>query len=472
MHSIIITGYWKDAVNEPWTKEAAIGEYKEDDDDDDIFYWFDNIESVVGTHDDFVVTEMIQEEKATHFFRVIVYWNQYSSDQGRYSDTSTTINVIGKVFKEIPSNQEMIQLANDTEWIDGLASRSFITPRCPPYQRNQIQMVSCTPVFKKESYGELVQAYLGVAKVAIQDSVAPKYGPSDIFSVEQLSEACNYQEFDIYDIGVDEKDNNVIIIDGHNFDDMWKLHGYDSEESLKKMDYEICGFNDDSFRCSKCDVIMSNIDGMAYNVRYKEDGPIGISCGCYDDYCVENVEEFLNNSSDPMPPGALEKLKEKGLATHHSDLCNGWSCGDDCPEKLIESLFDLARIGGFDLVEDATDEGEGIIFSLDWCGQFDTGFSMWIYRDRKKTALELLHLAKDGLVSRYIMDEEDNLVLINSEHAPNYFDSCFEEEEYRMWKIVIEHPDETVELVEGSDEVGSEYNAVRDLLIYMDEWEY
>ena len=460
---VTVTGFWKEDPEDLWNKKSAVGEW-DGEADGDIFYWFDNFESIIGDHGDFIVTKV----DAPYFYRAVVFWSNYESDRGKFSDCSTVLNVVGDVLRRVPTNAELLDMARADEWIEDHASRTFAVNKTT--SRNSIEIVKYSPIFKKETQWQRVDCYIGLFKVPGQNSVIPVNGGDSLFTREMLNEALMYQDMDISDMGEDLSGDEVIIQEGWGFDPLWKLHGYDPEKSLEALGIEMYGFSDDSFICDGCYKVMSTTDGIATNVRWLEDGRLGIECGCYTDHCIEHVEDFLNNTEVPMTSDALLKLKEKGLVSHYSDMCNGWSCGSDDPGEALENLSLAADEGALDFV-DCDDYSEGVIFSLDWVGQFDTGFSMWVYRDRPTSKDSMILELETHLKEKHGMNEEHTIGLINSKENSPFFEDY--EGDYVVFRIAqIDGSDYIVEGSESAEYSGSAYNALRAALMEIDEWRF
>ena len=58
---IIIQAYWEDEPENLFFAKCKIGAWDGVSNDDDIFYWFDGVQAVVGSHGDFVVVSFSEE---------------------------------------------------------------------------------------------------------------------------------------------------------------------------------------------------------------------------------------------------------------------------------------------------------------------------------------------------------------------------------------------------------------------------
>lgn len=413
-----------------------------------------------------------------NFYRIIFYWNSFSTDEGRFSDSSTKFDVIGKVYNEIPSDEEMVRVAIDEDFIEKNQKCEFVDVE----NRSEygLMVVRNAKLFIKSFHGKDKQVFLGIIQVPRQKSIKPLDGPEVKVTPEILSEAANYQDFGISDIGCDIDGNPVLVMEGWEFYPLWKLYGYNEESIEEDTGVEILGFNDENFRCDGCGAIMSTtMNTFSSNQKFIEENleMIGVQCGCFKDYCVENVGEFINNTERAIDKSALKQLVNDGKAVHYSDLCYGWTCGMDNPADAINELYELAGRGGLDLAEeDEEDSSEGVLFQVDCVTPFNTGFSMWVYRNRQNTEEDMLKYLQEAYEDTTWLSEGDTLAVVNSSNPDtkelfmeNYPDTPIDNTMYAL-VILLKDGGINTDFV-LSEPKGSAYNALRSEMIDMDIWE-
>lgn len=410
-----------------------------------------------------------------NFYRVIYYWNNFNSDGSEFSDCSTHIHVMGPVFQEIPDDDTIYQLAARED----LLPDGKILQYRDGNPRSSLGIMRYAEVSTERHYNEDKVTFVGVIRVPSQGGIDPINGP-ELLPWKVLDKAIGYGGMGIADFGVDENYNNVLVMDGHEFEPLWKLHGYDIEDIEERLEFEIVGFYDENFRCDNCGVIISTtINTFVSNQKFvNECEQIGVSCGCYRDYCYENINEFLDNTEKAMDSDAIAKLLKEGKVVHHSDLCYGWSCSSSEPSAVLNSFYEFAAVGGVDIADeedlDYDHRKEGVIFQVDSVGMFNTTYSLWIYRDRQNTEAELTKGLQECYEETTWLKDGGKVTVVNSDDARALFEEMYPDctYEYTMYAIVILRDDGGINKdFAMSEPAGSAYNALRNDMIEMDIWE-
>ena len=407
------------------------------------------------------------------FYRVIFYWNSFNDDGGRFSDCSTNFHVMGPVFKELPTDEQMHNLMLEEDLLpDGVVLEFSDSEKS-----YGLSIKRFAEVGREFHYREEKVTFVGAINVPEQYGVIPVEGPDEL-TKEIFMEAVGQGDMGIANYGYDVDENEVMIMSGHEFEPLWKLHGYETDDMEENLDFEILGFDDENFQCDGCCALMSiSANTFAPNRRIVDDcEQLGVSCGCFKDYCLENIYEYIDNVSASIDPDAISVLVANGKAIHHSDLCYGWTCTREEPSEVLREFYEFARLGGADIVDDEEDGTEGVLFQVDSYGMFDTSYSLWVYRDRQNTEEEMTKALQECYEETTWLKDGGTVTVVNSgdpamkdafvEMYPDYT------YEYTMYAVVILTDEGKLNMnFAMSEPAGSAYNALRTELIEMDVWE-
>ena len=312
------------------------------------------------------------------FYRVAYYWNSFKKDEHEITNCGTRIHIMGPVYRDVPSEEEIIKLLTKDDLMDDSVELKFTKEKDDEFRT---KLIKYSKVRTEEFLCEDRVFYVGV--ISVLKEIEPVDGPEEITN-EVLSIAVKNQSMDISDFGEDEDGIDILVIASTAFENTWKFHGYDVENIEEDCNVRT-RYSDEIFRCDECGKILdTEINTYQNNQKFVDDYRyIGVSCGCYEQYCLDNIEEFIDNPERAIDADAVKKLVEKGLLTHYESLCNGWSCCSSEPEEKLEEFYKYAKENGIEIERGNSDNLQGIVFSVDSVGMFDVEYSMYIYKSKK-----------------------------------------------------------------------------------------
>lgn len=313
------------------------------------------------------------------FYRVAYYWNSFKKDEHEITNCGTHIHIMGSVYEKIPSKEEIINLLKKDDLIDDSVELRFTKENDNKFRT---QLVEYSKVKTEKFLGEDRVFYVGV--ISVLKEIEPVTGPEEITD-EVLGIAVKNQSMDISDFGKDENGIDILVIASTSFENTWKFHGYDVENIEEDCNLRV-RYEDEVFRCEGCDKILDiSVNTYQNNQKFGDDYKcIGVSCGCYAEYCLDNIEEFIDNPEAAMDSEAVRSLVEKGLLTHYESLCSGWSCCSSDPGEKLEEFYKYAKENGIEIERGNPNNIQGIVFSVDNVGMFDVEYSMYIYKEKRK----------------------------------------------------------------------------------------
>lgn len=314
--------------------------------------------------------------------RLFKFYQQYESDERRFSTCSTEYAVLPHIVEDAAGSDKLMafakQLGLETVGEPVEAEKPnygfrplLITHSVLLAESEEVKVGFFGPVEKRP-------VYLGFITVPDELYTEGLEASSDIgikISEEQAHEIVNNQEAGVFDYGNTVDGEVVMVKEGWEYWHILPLLGYDLKSFEDALGITQHGFSDDTFRCAVCGLFDSNDNGYQYNYRMTDEGPVGIRCGCYDEYSKSHLDEYIGNPDKPIQLETAEKLEKEGVLEHIERFIGGmtdgrggsWG-GDPCregdPATLLHKFIESDPEGDY-------------LFSLDECGQFQTYFSLW-----------------------------------------------------------------------------------------------
>ena len=304
-------------------------------------------------------------------YRLIKYWNRYSSGGASFSDCSTEYELL-PVTSSGSSIQSLIQHAE----------RLGLTPTADKVEINRfnpIQRALRLTDIKTVGYdNSQVPVYLGWIRIP-EGSLEVRESLENNVTQDEAYEIISCQEYGMSDYG-ETVDNEVVLVK-LGWDSYHKLGfaGYSRESFIKALGVTTEGFEDDTFRCSECGVFDDSSDCYTYNHRVVNDCELlGVNCGCFDEYCKSEsgLDEYCNNSDKAIESNAIEAHVESGKLEFVERFVGGMTD----PGRIHLYAGEHVRVGQPEsiLAElNKLNPDAQYIFGHDESGQFQTYFSVY-----------------------------------------------------------------------------------------------
>lgn len=309
-------------------------------------------------------------------YRLIKYWNKYSSNKANFSNCSTEY----KILDTLTDNTSVNNLLKLSEKY-GLETKKRYKAdfknqhrynKGPIGQAIKLREVKTVEKWNKK---EVYQVYLGLIEVDTDGPLKPVENCKGVITDQQAYDIFNHQSYGVFD-RVDIKGEGMIVIEGRNYFHDINLLGYSLEQFHEVNDVSEYVFCDEVFMCGDCNEWDYSDNGYTYNYRVIDCEKLGTSCGCFDSYCKENfADEYGDDSEKAIELDTATELEKEGKLEHlerfiggMTDGRGGYYNGDSCDEGEPDQVLK-------DYKEKYPDDT--FIFSHDESGQFQSYFSIW-----------------------------------------------------------------------------------------------
>ena len=299
--------------------------------------------------------------------RLIIYSIMYESDGLHISDTNTDYELLPQIVSDNFEGKDLIQLANSHN-IDIIGDVIKVEKKY--YHQslcvNYAIRIDCN----------VDNRYLGL--INIPELSIPILATIDNeMTEEQATEIAHNQQAGIHDIGEDVDGNQILIKESWSYYHIIPLNGY----SLTKF-LEVLGisddehFYDDTSQCSNCNKWDDNDNCYeSYHRIVNNCEQLGVRCGCWKEYCKDNLDNFINESFECIELDVAHELLKEGKLEHiaryiggMTDGRGGYFAGESCeegdPKEVLDKLLETNPDGQY-------------VFTHDESGQFQVYFSVW-----------------------------------------------------------------------------------------------
>ena len=308
--------------------------------------------------------------------RAIKYWNIFKSNAADFSSCGTEYEVLPGLYPDDAGIVELRTLAKSL----GLKTRGVATLKSPEARLKLSHSVKLVGKHERTYFNktETFDLYLGFIELPDVSELPAKSTLNNSTPKGLLYELINGG--DGYRLGIEEYGESV---DGETWlvKTSWRQHhimpllGYSLEKFYKAEGIDDVYFEDSVSRCSECGLYNHNDDGYTYNFRATDDGYIGIECGCFEEYALNNYSEYVNEPKKCIELSIAETLKDQGKIEFIERFIGGMVDGrggcfrgertrEGEPSDVLTSLLEETPNGEF-------------IFTHDESGQFQTYFSVW-----------------------------------------------------------------------------------------------
>lgn len=297
----------------------------------------------------------------------VVKFYQTIGDETTFSNCSTNYEILPVLLEDTTNNKDLIDIAN----VYSLERIGYVRQNKNDVITHFVKLDE-TVVIGTSWKPEVKQVYLGLYDISRFEKGTLKPEPSidNKITSEQIYDIINNQEYGVNDVGATVDNETVLVKSGWNYYHEIRLLGYSLESFEKQAGITEEGFDDDTYRCSKCGLYNSH----SY-FRFVDCECIGVECGCYDEYCKDNIDEFINNPKKCMELDVAEELEEEGKIKHVERFISGMTDGrggyfagqstrEGRPKSVIKELLQSNKKGKY-------------LFTHDESGQFQMYFSVW-----------------------------------------------------------------------------------------------
>jgi hypothetical protein len=314
--------------------------------------------------------------------RVIKFWGNYN-DIVQFSNCSTEYEVLPIVFEDTATERELMEvcLSNNIQF------KGIAVIERPNLGYHDIKLKAAIELTetKLQNTGvyisgkmEARKVYLGLVTIPKCKALPIHEGVDKLVTEDQAYNIINNQECSVaYTADVDGE--HLLVMEDWDYFHSIKFLGY-SLESFENSagTNNNRTFSDEVTSCNDCGEYMWESNGHNYNYRIVDDCTLlGIKCGCYEAHALNNIEEYVDDSSKAVELKVAEKLSEQGKLKF--------------VERYISGMVDPGRGGyyaGYGSVSNGQPEEilaalklkypkHRYVFSHDESGQFQTYFSVW-----------------------------------------------------------------------------------------------
>lgn len=318
--------------------------------------------------------------------RVIKFHSRYQNDAGKFSDCSTRYEVLPILVedsagpKELKAIAKQLGLYNRKKVATGKSDSNnwnktnFLTHSLPlgQYERGG-------GMYSKEKY-EWQLGFITLKEGGTLEAISKVNQKMTLEQAESIRDEREYGVADTTHI----KDEKYLVMESWKYYHQIKLLGYSLEHFEKLLEIDDRTFEDEVDSCSECGESDWRDNGYTYNFRYIEsEGSLGLNCGCFDEFCKNNVEHYVNNHKECMELEIAKELEDEGTLEFVERFIGGWTDGrggsfggertrEGTPEGILKDLLKKNPKAKF-------------VFTHDESGQFQTYFSIWKVVDKKVT---------------------------------------------------------------------------------------
>lgn len=324
--------------------------------------------------------------------RAIKYYSQYASDGANFSTCSTKYEILPGLYPDSAGYDELCAIAEKNGMVE--QGSAEISDRATIKITHSILLLETKKIITNSFRDEYEDraVYLGFVvlinsnlfpPLVTLNNEPPKRSRGDLLN-DLISEGMGYR------LGIDavgyhgQDEKHIIVMSGWHYYHVLPLLGYSLEKLKQECKIEDEFFYDSVSQCSDCGDYDDSEGTYTGNFRYVESyGEFGINCGCFAAFCLNNVESFANDPKNPLELEQAETLQKKrrlkhierfigGMVDGRGGYYAGKSCREGVPEKILAQLL-------------KDNPKKQYVFTHDESGQFQTYFSVWELKPKRKT---------------------------------------------------------------------------------------
>lgn len=304
--------------------------------------------------------------------RLIKYYNVFKSDDMNFSDCGTKYEVLPVLVSDDKATSKELRKYAKLMGINIKGRvKSFDTERSLniTHSVNVDEVKMRGPDWNQEK----CQVYLGFINIKQVDYI-PLVKSNGILTDELMYEVLNNQDLSIRDLATFQDGSKNLILESWDAYHHLDLMGYNLKEYLNDNNIDTI-FEESCFQCGDCGVYDYSDDGYTYNYRMTDNDILGINCGCYTEYGLENYKENANDADISIELDVAIKLKKQkklkhvaryigGMVDGRGGYFDGEYCSEGTPQQVLNELLKKYPKRSY-------------VFSHDESGQFQTYFSVW-----------------------------------------------------------------------------------------------
>lgn len=275
--------------------------------------------------------------------RVIKFWNQYSSDAGKFSDCSTRYEILPILVPDSAGPKELLAIARQLG-ISTQGRKVLTMPDPTGYRRGETRTTHALKtgeVMTRTRFNDKTETfnwYIGFVTLNEKHGILkPSEKIGKKVTRDQANQIIDGRAYGLSDVG--DFSMRASVIDDRIVMEHWgyyhemNLLGYDRDQfekmvtrSRKNQDGER-EFEDSVFSCSDCGTWDSNDNGYTYNYRITDGEQLGLNCGCYDEHCKENFAKNANNHKKSIEADTANELENDGKIERLETFVGGMTDG-------------------------------------------------------------------------------------------------------------------------------------------------
>lgn len=309
--------------------------------------------------------------------RLIKFWNVFQSDKATFSDSSSNYEVLAELVDDSAGIPELKALAKKHGI--KLGRKTFTEETSSRGCLRVTHAINTTEIHKRPYFGRTEEhpVYLAFITFKHDGVLKPLVTIENKVTKQQANDIVNNQAYGVSDVGETVDGKVVLVRESWHYGHSIRFAGYSLGSFENQLGVEEMGFDDDTYRCSGCNLYDSADSGYTMNHRVVECELLGVNCGCFQEYSEsdEAIENYTNNSAEAMGGDSAEKLADAGKLKHLERFIGGMTDGrggfyggkstrEGNPKSVLaeyQAKFPKAKF----------------VFSHDESGQFQTYFSIY-----------------------------------------------------------------------------------------------
>lgn len=317
--------------------------------------------------------------------RLIKYWSPYNDI--KFSDCSTKYELLPIIVEDSEGSEKLLELAAELKLDTRTKEVSKFETRS--YRGLEISHSVELAEIKLDSgfSGKVKEMVMRLGFITIPKSNALKSSKklNKKVTLEQANEIINNQELGVSDVA--EIDGNpIVVMSGWDYCHGILVLGYSLisfEKHYGVNDKEVTrAFEDSVSCCGECgewDHNDNGYNGYNNNFRVLDCELYGVSCGCYAEACVENIDSFVDDAKQCIESDTAETLLKDGKLVK--------------VESFVGGMTDSGRVHNFNGKRVRTSNPEsvlkefkkkypkaGFVFVREESGKFQTYYTLYKVR--------------------------------------------------------------------------------------------